>query len=88
MIVDVLSMFDKILMFEGAFEIVMFDFVEPIHVELSDKAIHFIVSKVTREHNLFKFNHIFDNELGPVWCPIYDLLIFLNLNIISFTSKI
>ena len=42
-------------MSEGAFEGVVFDFMEAVHVELSDKAVHFVVSEVMRQHNFFKF---------------------------------
>jgi len=35
-------------MFEGAFKTVMFDFMKAIHIELSDEAVHFIMSKEER----------------------------------------
>jgi len=38
-------------MFESAFEVVVFDFVEAIHVELPDKAVNFIVPEVFGQNN-------------------------------------
>ena len=50
-------------MSEGAFKMVMFHFMEAIHIELSDKAIHFFMSEVSREDNFFKLDYIFNDEL-------------------------
>lgn len=36
---------------EGAFEVVMFDFMEAIHVELPYEAVHFIVPEVPGQHD-------------------------------------
>ena len=33
---------------EGALEVVMFDFVEAIHIQLPHKTIHLVVSEVSR----------------------------------------
>ena len=49
--------------FEGAFEVVVFHFVEAIHVQLPDETVHFFVSEVAREDDLFEFDDIFDDEL-------------------------
>ena len=50
-------------MSEGAFEGVVFDFMEAVHVELSDEAVHFVVSEVMREHDFFKFYDVLYDEL-------------------------
>jgi len=34
-------------MSKGAFEVVMFDFVEAIHVELSNETVHFVMPEVS-----------------------------------------
>jgi hypothetical protein len=34
-------------MLEGAFEIVMFNFMKAIHIELPDETIHFVVSEIS-----------------------------------------
>lgn len=59
-------------MFECAFKIIMFGFMKTIHIELSDKAIHFIMSEIFRENNFLKFSDIFDSELSSVRRPVYN----------------
>jgi hypothetical protein len=66
-------------MLERAFKAIMFDFMEAIHVKLPNEAVHFIVSKVTRQNNLFKFYNILDDKLEAVWSPVDNLLILLHL---------
>lgn len=50
-------------MLESALEVVVFHFVEAIHVELADEAVHFFVSEVARKYDLFEFNDVFDDKL-------------------------
>jgi hypothetical protein len=66
-------------MLESAFKAIMFDLMEAIHVELSNKAVHFIVTEVTRKNNLLEFNNVFNDKLKAVWCPVNNLLILLHL---------
>lgn len=66
-------------MLESAFKAIMFDLMEAIHVELPNKAVHFIVTEVTRKNNLFEFNNVFNDKLETVWCPVDNLLILLHL---------
>jgi len=67
-------------MSECAFEIVVFDFVEAIHVELPDKAVNLIVPEVFGQNQFFQLNNVLDDELNSVGCPIYNFLVLLNLN--------
>ncbi len=66
-------------MLESAFKAIVFDLMEAIHVELPHKAIHFIVTEVTRKNNLFEFNNVLNDKLETVWCPVDNLLILLHL---------
>lgn len=50
----------------------MFGFMEAIHIKLSNKAIHFIVSEIFGEDKLLEFGYIFDSELSSVRGPIDD----------------
>ena len=43
----VLAILLEELVLEGAFEVVVLHFVEAIHVELPDEAIHFFVSEIS-----------------------------------------
>ena len=67
-------------MLEGAFEVIMFHFVEAIHVELPHKAVHFFVSEVSRQHYFLEFDYILDHELLTIVGPVDNLLVFLDLN--------
>ena len=67
-------------MFECAFEVVVFHFVEAIHVELSDEAVHFFMSEVAREDDLLEFDYISNNKFSSIGCPIDYLLVLLDLN--------
>lgn len=66
-------------MSEGTFEIVMFDLMKAIHVQLTDKTIHFIMTKVSGKYYLFEFGDIFDDKLSSIHRPINNLLKFVNL---------
>lgn len=50
-------------MTECAFEVVVFDFMKAIHVELSHKAINFVVPEVFWQYDFLEFDYILDNEL-------------------------
>lgn len=75
-------------MSEGAFEGVVFDFMEAVHVELPDEAVHLVVSEVVREHDLFEFYDIPYDELEAVRRPVNYLLVVLHLHQLRFTPKI
>ena len=76
------------LVFESAFEAVMFDFVEAIHVELSDEAVHFVVTEVARQDHFFELDYVLDDEFESIRSPVDNLLVLLDLNIERNTSKI
>lgn len=75
-------------MAEGALEGVVFDLVEAVHVELSDKAVHLIVSEVMRQHDLLKLHHVFYDELESIRSPVDYLLVVLHLTYSQNTPKI
>jgi len=75
-------------MIESASEIIMLDFVEAIHVELSHKTVHLFMSKVSRKDNLLKPNHIFDYKLKSICCPVYYLVELLILSKRGLTDTI
>jgi hypothetical protein len=56
----------EVLVPEGALEGVVFDFVEAVHVELPDEAVHFVVPEVVRQHDFFKFYDVLNDELETV----------------------
>jgi hypothetical protein len=53
-------------MFECAFEVVMFSFMESVHVELSYKTVHFVMPEVFGEHYFLKFDDILYGKLSSV----------------------
>jgi len=75
-------------MSESAFEIVVFHFVEAIHVELSHKAVYFFVSEVPGQDDLFELHNILDDELKAIVRPIHYLLVLLHLNKSRLTPRI
>ena len=75
-------------MLEGAFEVVMLDLVEAVHVELPHEAVHLVVPKVPGQHYLFKFRDVLYDELSAVASPVDDLLELLHLNSAHFTFRI
>lgn len=75
-------------MLEGAFEVVMFHFVEAVHVELAHKTVHLLVSKVSGEYDLFELHDILDDELKAAGGPVDDLLILFHLRVMLLTPKI
>lgn len=48
--------------FKCAFEIIMFSFVKSIHIQLPDKAVHFVMSEIFGEDNFFEFRNVFDSK--------------------------
>jgi DNA-binding MltR family transcriptional regulator len=58
---------------EGAFEVIMLGFVKTIHVQLPDKAIHFVMTEIFRQDDLFEFDYVLDCELASTRRPIDDL---------------
>jgi hypothetical protein len=75
-------------MSKGAFEVIVFHFMEAVHVELSYEAVHFFMAEVAGKHDFFEFNHIFDDEFETVAGPVHYLLVFLDLNGVSYTFSI
>lgn len=88
MLVGLLSLSLEVLMFESAFEVIVFDFMEAIHVKLSDEAVDFIMAKEAREDKFFKFIDISNDELPSCGAPVNDLTVLLHLNNFIFTPKI
>lgn len=66
-------------MHEGALERGMFDFVEAIHVELSDEAVDLVVAEVFRQDKLLQFGTVTYDKLCAISGPMYDLMILLVL---------
>jgi hypothetical protein len=73
---------------KGAFEAVMFDLVEAIHVELPYKTVHFVVSEETWQNDLLEFDHVLNHELQSIRGPINYLLVLFNLYHITRTPRI
>lgn len=76
------------LMPECTFEIIMFDLMKAIHVELSYKTIHLIMSEVFGENKLLEFGDVLYDELAAVGCPVNDFLKLLDLNKRTVTFRI
>lgn len=60
-------------MLKGGLEVVMFGFMKSIHIQLSDKTVHFVVPEIFWKDYLFKFSNVLDGELRSVRRPIDDL---------------
>lgn len=75
-------------MLECAFEVVMFHFVEAIHVELPDETVHLFMPEVSGEDDLLKLHDVLDDELTATGGPVNDLLILLHLRPTILTPKI
>jgi len=71
-----------------AFKVIVFDFMKAIHVQLSNKTVHLIVSEIFWKHYFLKFDHIFNHKLIFTRCPVYYFLILLDLNQAMRTPKI
>lgn len=65
---------------EGTLEVVMFDLVETVHVELPHKTVDFVMSEVSWQHNFFEFDYVFDHELKTAGSPVDDLMVLFVLN--------
>jgi hypothetical protein len=72
---NVLSILEEAFMFEGAFVIVVFDFVKTIHIELPDKTVNFVMSEIFGQHYFLKFVDIADDELAAIGGPINNFLV-------------
>ena len=62
--------------------------VEPIHVELSDKAMDVFVSEVFRENVLLKLVDVFDGKLVAVGEPLNGVRVLIVLGKGGFTLMI
>ena len=60
-------------MAKNAFDVIIAGFVETIHVELPDEAIHFGVPEVSRQHHLLQLADVLDHKLGARWRPVDNL---------------
>lgn len=60
-------------MLKGGLEVVMFGFMKAIHIQLSDKTVHFVVPEIFWKDYLLKFSNVLDGELSSVRRPIDDL---------------
>ncbi len=60
-------------MLKSGLEVVMFGFMEAIHIQLADKTVHLVVPEIFRKHYLFKFSDVLNREFSSVRRPIDDL---------------
>lgn len=84
----VLSIFNEGRVTEDALGMISSAFMEVIHVELSDKRVHFGVPEVTGKDNRLKFVDVFDDELSSRGSPVNYLGKLLILNNLMCTFKI
>lgn len=75
-------------MAEGAFEVIVFDFVEAVHVELPDEAVHFVVAEVPGQYDFLQLLDILDDEFQAVAGPVDNLLVLFHLNYMTNTLNI
>lgn len=75
-------------MAEGAFEVVVFDFVEAVHVELPDEAVHFVVAEVPGQYDFLQLLDILDDKFQAVAGPVDNLLVLFHLNYMTNTLNI
>lgn len=75
-------------MAEGAFEVVVFDFVEAVHVELPDEAVHFVVAEEPGQYDFLQLLDILDDEFQAVAGPVDNLLVLFHLNYMTNTLNI
>lgn len=73
---------------EGAFEVVVFDFVEAVHVELPDEAVHFVVAEVPGQYDFLQLLDILDDKFQAVAGPVDNLLVLFHLNYMTNTLNI
>jgi hypothetical protein len=69
---QVLSIFLEQRVTEDTFGVFLSGLVETIHIQLSDEAVDFVVSKEFGEHNLLKLVDVLDDELCSCGGPIDD----------------
>ena len=53
---------------------------KPVHIELTNEAVDFIVSEILRQHHLLELIDVLDDELGPCSRPKYYSTILFVLN--------
>ena len=63
---EVLAILLEELMLKGAFKVIVLHFVEAVHVELPDKAVHFLVPEVAGQNNFFELYNILDDEFESI----------------------
>ncbi len=83
-----LPVFLKELVAECGLEVVVFDFVEAIHVELSHERVDFVVPEVFGKHDLLEFDHVFDHELQAARSPVNYFVVLLVLAKLRSTDRI
>jgi hypothetical protein len=78
-------------MTENTFGRVMTCLMKAIHVELTNKTVHFCMTKVSRQYDLLKFCDVFDYKLyswvGPPW-DLRELRILIRLESTLRISKV
>lgn len=57
-------------MAENTFGVISSALMKTVHVELSDKGVHFAVSEIFGEDQLLELIDIFDDEFCAGWSPI------------------
>lgn len=77
----------ELFMLENVFVIVISDFVEVIHIELSYKWTEISVSKMYRENFLFKSLYVNDNKICSFFVPRDDVFVLIVLSQISVYLK-
>lgn len=80
--------FEKIGMAKNTFSIIFSRFMKAIHIELSDKAIDFLVTKILRQDNLLEFVDILNYKFLTSRTPEYYFRVFLVLNYKCYTFNI
>lgn len=70
----------ELFMFKNVFIIIVSDFVEVIHVQLSHKGRKISMPEMNRQNFLLELLNINDNEIGSFLVPRYDILIDIILN--------
>ncbi len=75
-------------MTEDAFGVILSRLMKPIHVELANETIYFLVAEILGEHNFLKLVDVFDDEILAGCSPEYNFSVFLILNNKSYTFNI
>ena len=75
-------------MAKDAFGVILTGLMKPIHVELANEAVDFLVPEILGQDNLLKFVDIFDDKILAGGPPEYNFSVFLILNNKSYTFNI